>query len=59
MDDFLKWFVMPSLIAIGIIFVLGLAAVLINPIKEVDYYENSIKLDAIEYHNEIYLKKGE
>jgi len=27
--------------------------------KQRDYYENGIKIDAIEYHNEIYLKKGE
>lgn len=27
--------------------------------KEIDYYENGIKVEAIEYHNEIYLKKGE
>ena len=27
--------------------------------NEISYYENGIKLDAIEYHNEIYLKKGE
>lgn len=28
----------------------------VNPI---DYYENGEKIDAIKYHNEIYLKKGE
>ena len=28
-------------------------------VKPIDYYENSIKIEAIEYHNEIYLKKGE
>lgn len=27
--------------------------------KPIDYYENGIKIEAIEYHNEIYLKKGE
>ena len=27
--------------------------------EEVDYYENGVKIDAIKYHNEIYLKKGE
>ena len=27
--------------------------------SEIEYYENNIKIDAIEYHNEIYLKKGE
>lgn len=26
---------------------------------EIEYYENNIKIDAIKYHNEIYLKKGE
>lgn len=28
-------------------------------VKLIDYYENGIKVEAIEYHNEIYLKKGE
>ena len=27
--------------------------------NEIDYYENGIRIDAIKYHNEIYLKKGE
>lgn len=27
--------------------------------KPIDYYENGTKIDAIKYHNEIYLKKGE
>lgn len=27
--------------------------------NEIEYYQNDIKIDAIEYHNEIYLKKGE
>ena len=27
--------------------------------SEIKYYQNDIKIDAIEYHNEIYLKKGE
>lgn len=27
--------------------------------QKIQYYENNIKIDAIEYHNEIYLKKGE
>lgn len=27
--------------------------------SEIEYYENNIKIDAIKYHNEIYLKKGE
>lgn len=26
--------------------------------QEIQYYENGIKVEAIEYHNEIYLKKG-
>lgn len=26
--------------------------------SEIEYYQNDIKIDAIEYHNEIYLKKG-
>lgn len=30
-----------------------------EPIKKVCYYENGVKIEAIEYHNEIYLKKGE
>ena len=28
-------------------------------VKPIEYYENGVKIDAIEYHNEIYLKKGE
>ena len=28
-------------------------------VKPIEYYENGIKIEAIEYHNEIYLKKGE
>lgn len=27
--------------------------------KPIEYYENGVKIEAIEYHNEIYLKKGE
>lgn len=27
--------------------------------NEIEYYQNDIKIDAIKYHNEIYLKKGE
>ena len=27
--------------------------------QEIRYYENGRKVEAIEYHNEIYLKKGE
>ena len=28
-------------------------------VEPIEYYENGIKIDAIKYHNEIYLKKGE
>lgn len=28
-------------------------------VKPIEYYENNIKIDAIEYHSEIYLKRGE
>lgn len=28
-------------------------------VTEIEYHENNIKIDAIKYHNEIYLKKGE
>lgn len=28
-------------------------------VKPIEYYENGVKIEAIEYHNEIYLKKGE
>jgi hypothetical protein len=28
-------------------------------VTEIEYYENNIKIDAVKYHNEIYLKKGE
>lgn len=27
--------------------------------SEIEYYQNDIKIDAIKYHNEIYVKKGE
>lgn len=27
--------------------------------EPIEYYENGTKIDAIKYHNEIYLKKGE
>ena len=27
--------------------------------SEIEYYQNDIKIDAIKYHNEIYLKKAE
>lgn len=27
--------------------------------SEIEYYQNDIKIDAIEYHNEIYVKKVE
>lgn len=30
-----------------------------EPVKKVYCYENGVKIEAIEYHNEIYLKKGE
>ena len=48
----------------GIIIVLCIAGVelFINIgdfAQKIQYYENNIKIDAIEYHNEIYLKKGE
>lgn len=45
----------------GILILLGIAFLCCLdrfPIK-VEYYQNDIKMDAIEFHNEIYLKKGE
>ena len=48
-------FVLGTLILLGIIFIMHLNDF---PLK-VKYYENNIEIEAIEYHNEIYLKKGE
>lgn len=62
MEYFCEYILKP--IAIGIFFVLCLAGFMlffhINDFaQKIEYYENDIKFDAIEYHNEIYLKKGE
>ena len=48
-------------IKIGILVILGIMFIMYQdnfPLK-VKYYENDIEIPAIEYHNEIYLKKGE
>ena len=46
-------------IVITILFaILGVASVT-HIAEEVYYYENGTKIDAIKYHNEIYLRKGE
>ena len=41
---------------LGLKFLIFVADYITNNIK---YYQNDSKIDAIEYHNEIYLKKGE
>lgn len=50
-----------GLVIIGILLISGLVFFsCINDIpSQIEYYENGIKVDAIKYHNEIYLKKGE
>lgn len=48
-------------ITIGTLVILGIMFIMYQnnfPLK-VKYYENDIEIPAIEYHNEIYLKKGE
>ena len=46
-------------IGITILFaILGVASVT-HIAEKVYYYENGTKIDAIKYHNEIYLRKGE
>lgn len=52
---FLKTFVI-FFAVLGLSFLIFVADDIPNKIK---YYQNDIKIDAIEYHNEIYLKKGE
>lgn len=52
---FLKIFVI-FFAVLGLNFLIFVADDIPNKIK---YYQNDIKIDAIEYHNEIYLKKGE
>lgn len=46
---------------IVILIILGIDFIFcINDIAtKLEYYQNDIKIDAIMYHNEIYLKKGE
>lgn len=48
-------------IVIGVLVMFGIVFFMTidnYPLK-VKYYENNIEIPAIEYHNEIYLKKGE
>ena len=61
MDDFLDVLRLIGILIVGVLAVLGFLFIgKINDFPyKADYYENGIKLDAIEYHNEIYLKKGE
>ena len=52
-------FIKGASIGITILFaMLGVVSVT-HIAEEVYYYENGTKIDAIKYHNEIYLKKGE
>ena len=62
MDDLLA--ILKIILKTSVIFfaILGLNFLIFvaNDISsEIEYYQNDIKIDAIEYHNEIYLKKGE
>ena len=63
MQDSLSWSIIKIILTCIIVFLasVGLAFIFSGEHfpEEIDYYENGIKLDAIEYHNEIYLKKGE
>lgn len=56
MKDILKYI---AYLIIVILIILGIEFIFyINDIaKKLEYYQNDIKIDAIMYHNEIYLKK--
>lgn len=56
--DFLKVFIIVTTI---MVLFLALVYAMVNEKQypqQINYYENGIKVEAIEYHNEIYLKKG-
>lgn len=57
------WNIFKTLLISAIIIFALLGIVFIDECKnipsEIKYYENGINIDAIEYHNNIYIKKGE
>lgn len=56
--DLLKQMIISVLIFLSVLAIVFFSE--INKfVSEINYYENGIKIDAIEYNNEIYLKKGE
>lgn len=62
MDDLLDIFKIFLKTSVVFFAILGLACLffIVDDVpNEIEYYQNNIKIDAIKYHNEIYLKKGE
>lgn len=62
MDDLLdifKIFLKTSVVFFAILGLAFLFFIVDDVPSEIEYYQNDIKIDAIKYHNEIYLKKGE
>lgn len=57
-NDFFQ-FIKSVVVGIIIFFAMYGIASLTEITEKVYYYENGTKIDAIKYHNEIYLKKGE
>lgn len=66
-DDILEMLRFLTIVGITIIFLVLIATGIYiigknidnDYAKEITYYENDIKINAIKYQNEIYLKKGE
>lgn len=57
--DILKIFLKTSVVFFAILGLGFLFFIADDVPSEIEYYQNDIKIDAIKYHNEIYLKKGE
>ena len=57
--DILKIFLKTFVIFFAVLGLFFLFFVTNDVASEIEYYQNDIKIDAIKYHNEIYLKKGE
>ena len=57
--DILKIFLKTSVVFFAILGLGFLFFIADDVSSEIEYYQNDIKIDAIKYHNEIYLKKGE
>ena len=60
-EDFIEdlKIILTILIILAIVFIPSYYLASIDTPKVIEYYPNDIKIDAIEYKNEIYLKKGE